>query len=156
MKEWIPPTNPPEVEWIRLASFIDGEGSIGIRSRGNFVITVVLTNSDPRLIAWAKNTFKVGTVSVQDPNSRSKDSYNRKPTYVWEVQARAAQWLLEGCLPFFIIKMEQAQLCLEVRSTIRKSSYRLTTEILNYRADLKTRLSAEKKRTVTMEEINNG
>jgi hypothetical protein len=157
-QRWVePPANPPEMEWVRLAAFIDGEGSIQIRARGNNVISVVLCNTDPRLLVWAKDTFKVGTISTRTfKNWGEKTKFKHKPGYAWEVQARAAQWLLEGCFPFFILKKEQAQICLEVRSTVKSFRGRapLTLDILSLRAGLKEKLSSEKKRIIPMEEIS--
>jgi hypothetical protein len=143
---WTPPTKPSDLEWAKLSSFIDGEGSIGIRCRKNcatpnYIISVVVTNCDPRLIIWIKHTFKVGSVSAQDPNSRSKDSYNRQTSYVWETYSRCAEWILENCLPHFVLKSEQAEICLELGKTMLRTRWRgLDQQILVKRENLKQRL----------------
>ena len=169
-REWLPPANPPELEWIRLAAFIDGEGSIGIRKRTwqppkrksscspHYVTTVVLCNTDPRLIVWAKNTFQVGTTSIRDfKNPGERTHSHHRPCYIWEVSARAAQWILEGCFPFFVMKKDQAQICLDIRSTMHqvgRPRQGLPIDVLNLRAELKDKLHAEKKRIITLEEVN--
>lgn len=158
-KNWVPPANPPELEWARLAAFIDGEGSIGIRtSRRNHCISVVVSNTDARLLVWAKNTFHVGTISIRNFRNPGEDQKYRhnKIGYAWEVQARAAQWLLEGCFPFFIIKQDQAQICLEVRATVNSHPGRkpVSLDVLKMRTDLKQKLSQVKQGCVTMEDIN--
>ena len=173
-REWMPPATPSEIDWARLAAFIDGEGCIGIRKRTwqkpdrvgksspAYVVTVVICNTDPRLITWLKDTFQIGTVFCRDfKNPGESSKYNHpRPCYVWESQARAGQWLLEGCLPFFVMKKDQAQICLEMRATYSDhrggSKHHLSLAVLSSREELKQKLHNEKQRTITMEEINHG
>ncbi len=158
--KWTPPATPTELEWAKLAAFIDGEGSIGIRCRRNgptpnYLASVVVTNCDSRLIVWIKSTFKIGTVSVQDPNSRSKDSYNRQRSYVWEAYSRCAEWILENCFPHFILKAAQAEICLELGATIGHPGYktRVENDTWKKREELKQKLHALKATPFPLKEI---
>jgi hypothetical protein len=58
-----------DVDWARLAAYIDGEGK------------------------------------------------KHRQVHIWQVEARLASQILEGCLPFFIIKREQAEVCIAFQKT---------------------------------------
>ena len=159
-KEWVAPANPTEIDWAKFAAYIDGEGSIGIRLRKRangrkacHVVTIVMSNTDPRLIRWCKETFKCGSISARKV-WRMNSLYgikSHKVSWIWEIQAKCAEWALFRCLPYFTIKREQAELCLELRRTMGTGFGRSTenkpvsSEKLAYRQDLKERLTLLKK-----------
>src|SRR5215831_11831464 len=61
-------TGIPDVDWARLAAFIDGEGCIyivsfsekGKHKSKRHQISISITNTDGVLPLWLKNTFKCG------------------------------------------------------------------------------------------------
>lgn len=118
-----------DVDWARLAAYIDGEGCINIHTnRGQVALgksvmhslVVGLTNTDPRLPAWIRDTFNVGKCyRIQNsPSIAKKIAEGRwQPRFHWTVTARLAAQILEGCLPFFVIKREQAEIAITFQKT---------------------------------------
>jgi LAGLIDADG endonuclease len=112
--------NVSPIDWARLAAYIDGEGCISIASvRGNslksrrvYYANVAITNTDPRLIEWLKNTFG-GTVYMQ---KRQTERHSDK--FTWNAASRHAAVIVGYCLQYFIIKREQAETLLSFQRTI--------------------------------------
>lgn len=104
--------NPSQVDWARLAAYIDGEGCITIARkvlRSGLVRTylmVYVTNTNPRLPEWIRDTFGGSVQSSGFPHGNSKWS----PMFNWVTGNAQAVWILNGCLPFFVIKREQAEI----------------------------------------------
>jgi hypothetical protein len=99
---------PTEIDYARLAAFIDGEGSMFLLhsktvSRKAITINLHVTNTDIRLMEWLKSTFGVGSIHVSRHGSG-----NRQTAYRWKCQARMAVDLIEAAYPYFVIKREQA------------------------------------------------
>lgn len=111
-----------QVNWARLAAYIDGEGCIRIAgvkgatpySRRVLYVEVTITNTDVRLGAWLQATFG-GSVYVSKANAKNP---KWSPAVAWVVGSRHAATLLEYCLPYFLIKREQANVALSFQSTI--------------------------------------
>ena len=111
---------PQTTDWARLAAFIDGEGSILISrrkpSRGyknpiyNLVVSVSGTNH--RLADWLESIFE-GRAYWYPPYA-----HQTKPAFRWEVNSNRALPILEGAMPFLIIKEAQAKLALEYKQTV--------------------------------------
>lgn len=116
-------SNVSELDWARLAAYIDGEGCISIKSvhgyhaaksRRVFYLDVTVANTDPRLGQWLKTIFG-GSVSV---SKRGHLSPNWAPLITWTVASAHAAAIVLRCLPFFVIKREQADVALSFQSTI--------------------------------------
>jgi hypothetical protein len=147
------PTEPTEIDWARLAAFLDGEGHLRIHEHytkharkhnwgPTLYVYVTIDNTDARLVNWLKSTFGgcvniVRTGKISDP---------WKTCFKWTVASRYAAMLLERCLPYFIIKREQAEIALAFQRTIGKQGKRVSAEIKAGRYALKTQLSALTKR----------
>lgn len=114
-----------QIDWARLAAYIDGEGGVHIlttshtspthqgRPKNEFV-RVAITNSDMRLALWLQDTFG-GAVQV-----RTLQNPAHKPIYVWTVSCAYAVAVLQRCLPYFITKREQAELCIALQATMKR------------------------------------
>ena len=108
-----------DIDWARLAAFIDGEGTIYInRYRAGSIhktqlhrLSVSIKNSSVLLMAWLTGTFG-GSVS-QD---KGKNVLARLPIYQWRLNELQAEVVLAKCLPFFVIKREQAEIGIAFRS----------------------------------------
>lgn len=105
-----------------LAGIIDGEGHISIRAmklgrnRGHyFAVLVVVTNTDPRLLAWLKERF--GGTIYRHAEARAL----RRPSWRWRVTRQRAEEVIRLAYPFFVVKREQADLALAFRA-LRKTS----------------------------------
>jgi hypothetical protein len=118
-----------DVDWARLAAYIDGEGCINIHTnRGQVALgksqmhslVLGITNTDPRLPAWIFETFGVGNCyRIPDsPSIAAKIALGKwQPRFHWNVTSISAAQLLEGCLPFFVIKREQAEIAIAFQKT---------------------------------------
>lgn len=111
-----------QIDWARLAAYIDGEGCIRIAGvkgstpyrRRVLYVEVTITNTDLRLSAWLKSTFG-GSVYI---NKQNRGNVRWASTTAWVVGSRHAARILEFCLPYFIIKREQADVALAFQRTI--------------------------------------
>jgi len=141
---------PTEFDWARLAAFIDGEGMIDIHTRRQFskkqnkiyecrYVRVEVVNTDPRLPLWCKNTFGG---SIQ-PHKRYSSKW--RMAYSWEIASKKAITIIRGCLPYFLLKREQAEIALAFQETVlRIGRGGHTQETLTLRANLQNKMKALK------------
>lgn len=134
-------TKIPESNLAYLAGIIDGEGCIRIAKRvkrseekwGYYELSLVVTNTDARLIKWIESTFG-GSVT---PLARRKSHH--KDLYEWVVSSRAAGSILSAVEKFMIVKKEQAQLALRFRENINNTrthpGQSLSPNVLEFRAN---------------------
>lgn len=141
---------PSELNWAQLASFIDGEGSIlintqkrgGTEAKG-FYLRIMVANTDVRLMVWLKERF--GGTFVNANTEKYYEGKNWKRAYHWGTSSRRAAWILTNCLPFFVMKTEQAELGIQLQESLelysrvgRQSS--LPANIHESRKEIKRRL----------------
>ncbi len=111
-----------QIDWARLAAYIDGEGCITIKSvhgareasRRVMYVDINVTNTDVRLTAWLQQTFG-GSVYL---NHGNRGNVKWAPAAAWNVASKYAAEILANCLPYFIIKRDQADVALAFQSTI--------------------------------------
>lgn len=146
MPENVVRTKPTEVDWARLAAFIDGEGCISIVKQNRpmrpdrphvYMLELHIGNNDPRLAYWCKSTFGVGFTFTRKAPKNSP-----RPFYCWLVHGVKAAKLLEGCYSYFTLKREQAEVAFAFAALACKSG-RGTVSDSNYqqRGELKRKLS---------------
>lgn len=105
--------NISEIDWARAAAFLDGEGSIYIAkgyvkgSLSGHQLCLDVTNTDPRLPIWFQERFG-GTVSIHSKKSKT----NRRQAFRWRSRCNVASDVLRGCLPYFLLKRDQAEMAL--------------------------------------------
>lgn len=112
-----------QIDWARLAAFIDGEGTISIKASNrhravpsvNHFLEVSVANTSVKLMNWLKATFG-GNIRFYQ-----KQQLNRRPCMRWAWTEGCAEKLLLGCLPYFIIKREQAEVGLTFRELKRSN-----------------------------------
>ena len=140
-----------QIDWARLAAFIDGEGCIRIDlqqpSAGNnftarHLLEVRVYSTDPRLILWCRNTFGGGNYK---PVGRPHKEHH-KQEHVWYVGAVNAETVLNNCLPYFIIKREQAEVDLAFRSLGGKHGQKVTPELFEARESCREEMGRLNKR----------
>ncbi|MHB1952114.1 MAG: hypothetical protein ACYCOU_00075 [Sulfobacillus sp.] len=114
-----PGAKPTPIDWARLAAYIDGEGCIAckIRAGGHrcSAMLVCVSNTDLRLLNWLQDTFG-GKVRYAVGNKET----GRRKIWRWEVFNDQAESILEGCMEFFIMKKEQAEIAIGYRQLIRR------------------------------------
>lgn len=137
--------DPTNLDWARLAAYIDGEGCISIveirpttkRPNTSFRLTVDISNTDPRLMQYLTLNFG-GTTIADTRNPKAK-----KTCFRWAVVEQKAEKILIGALPYFVIKREQAEIALAYRRAIRNgrgSGFKLETSEIEARRSLSNRL----------------
>lgn len=148
-------TKPTREDWIRLAAFIDGEGSILINERRSAKRTnwgswlrVVIANTDPRLPRWLLLTFG-GTIVV----ARRRAKENHRYAIKWHVSCRQAEELLRECLPFLLIKKEQAEIALAFQETLGGPGKRVTLATMLKRKGCRDALTKLRKQIFPIDDI---
>lgn len=134
-----------QMDWIRLAAFIDGEGSIFIgRStrKGGCVqhaLEVVVSGTSPLLINWLLNTFG-GNAYLSYPNGTS--DLGSKICTSWKLFEIRAEMVIRACLPYFIIKRSQADIALAYRDLKRRGVkwQKVTPAVIEQRDALRNQL----------------
>jgi hypothetical protein len=115
---------PTETDWARLAAYIDGEGCIDLHLHRQFrehlnrvyerrYLRITMVNTDPRLSAWLKATF--GGCDYKEVERKNK---NWSRQWAWYVQAAKAADCLRNCLPYFVMKRDQAEVALAFQETV--------------------------------------
>lgn len=138
---------PTELDYARLAAYIDGEGCLILctkREKNNrhfrAEARMDVYNCDLRLLLWCRATFGVGSITEKKIGKLS-----RRPQFTWRVSGkRSVQQLLVACLPYFITKKEQAEILLAFFATVGSRGFDISDETRLLRESLKIKLHAEK------------
>lgn len=103
------------------AGLLDGEGTIawsetpqkGTRGAGGrFVVNITqgVANDGDNLTRWLRDTWQLGTTSVQEPEGFSGRRHHQ---YYWHVGARREVYhLLTTCMPYLRVKRQRAEDCI--------------------------------------------
>ena len=147
---------PDSHDWARLAAYIDGEGSILINTQKSrygtgFYLRVTVANTDIRLMVWLKENF--GGSYCGANTDKYYEGKNWKRSYHWGTSSHRAAWILFNCLPYFVIKGEQAEIGIQLQESMRLfvrggRSKILPEGIRKQRSELKSRLLVLKSRGV--------
>jgi hypothetical protein len=115
---------PNVYDWVRMAAFLDGEGNMNINpitdKRRSFngglryQVRILIGNTNPALPVWLRETFGGNIVlrNSQLHNPRAKQSY------IWSCTSARAAWILQNCLPWFLLKLAQAKLLITLQEEI--------------------------------------
>lgn len=111
---------PTTYDWCRMAAFIDGEGHLSIsgtytaKGRPRYQVRILIGNTNAELPLWLRETFGGHTVvrDAQRYNPRSKQSY------IWSANAARACWIMKNCEPWFLMKLAQAKLLMQLQERI--------------------------------------
>jgi hypothetical protein len=111
-----------DIDIARLAAFIDGEGSIHINQRNKsgmmqtpqLSLNLIITNTHIGFINWLKATFDGSIYFVKYEKCKH---LGKKQVMRWQVNERMAGIILTRCLPYMLIKKEQAELALAFMET---------------------------------------
>lgn len=123
---------PSEIDYARLAAFIDGEGTIAIARRNredrpshSYYLRIDIGNTERILTDWLKSVFG-GNVY------QCKRKKARKLFYTWAIHSYKVVDILNHTLPYLIIKIEQAELGLEFQEyCVRKPPWTIVPHWLN-------------------------
>lgn len=119
-----------------LAGIIDGEGSICVdlqrangkaRKHDYYCLRLSIVNTNKELMDWLKQTFE-GNYYAQ------KKHAGKKQCYTYRLFGDKLLNVIIACLPYFIIKRQQAELVQEFRKTVMgKTNWNIPKEVLNLR-----------------------
>lgn len=151
---------PTAIEWAQMASFLDGEGSILINTQkrrglttAGWYLRITVANTDIRLMAWLKERF--GGVYRDANTEKYYEGKNWKRAYHWSLGGYPAAWVLRNCLPYFVMKGEQAEIGISLQESIGPYSQgrarKLSEETMTHRRELKRRLLVLKAKGRVME-----
>lgn len=135
---------PDSHDWARLAAYIDGEGSINFSPKngpGGVLLSgrVQVTNTDVRLMAWVGNVFgmKIHFRQTGQPE-------RWKPCYWATAENYRGAWIAKNCMPWFVMKADQAQLLLDHQQTMgswqRGSGIKTPGNVVEFRNSLRTKM----------------
>lgn len=139
---------PTDVDWARLAAYIDGEGCIYINLHRQFYphlnksyercyAKVVVSNTDFRIVHWLRDTFG----GIAHLERRGKNHPNWAPVMRWEVCSKLTSDLLRGCYPYLIAKREQADIVFEFQATVGwPGQHGHSKEVWKHRMELRDKL----------------
>lgn len=103
-----------ESKWPYLAGILDGEGTICMWNMNNakgyqhITYSVVVYGTSLNLMKWLVLNFG-GKYYL-----RTKTNLSKKPQYAWHPSGKKnKERILLGCLPYMVIKKEQAKVVLE-------------------------------------------
>lgn len=104
-------------------------------------LRVILVNTDPRMPVWCRDTFGGTLVFEPRKNPKHRDAVR------WHVSCKQAEWVLKGCLEFFLIKGEEAAIGLAFRETFQVNPQRagLPLHVHDLRKKLREDLHARKR-----------
>jgi len=128
----------PEVDYARLAAYIDGEGCIRFQPSGRvrrnrfYTVCVIVGQAEKPLIDWLLDKF--GGSYALGVNK----GYRRM--HYWKLGSQALDYVLVRCMPYFIVKGEQAKIALEYRATVTDRTITLPQELIDRREELRARL----------------
>jgi hypothetical protein len=116
---------PNEIDWARLAAYIDGEGMIDIhthrqwrehlgRTHETMYVRIAIGNTDPRLAQWCQRLFG-GNISF---NRKDHQHPKWRNILTWYVTSKTAVEIISNCLPYFLLKREQAEIALVFQETV--------------------------------------
>jgi len=74
-------------------------------------VEVSVANADPRLMQWLKIRFG-GNINRSDPPTANKKKH---AIYKWYTACSVSHEILKGCLPYFVIKRNQAEIAISFR-----------------------------------------
>lgn len=135
----------PELDCARFAAFVDAEGSILIgRSKPSkrcvspvYSLIVSLGNSSPVLMVWLRDTIGGYVYPI-----KKLSKWSKRPMWSWHLRGTQAEIVLRRCLPYFLIKREQAEIAVAF-SELKRSHSRGTqvpVEHLAQREVLRTKI----------------
>jgi hypothetical protein len=137
-----------------IGGFFDGEGSVCIGRRGKkdhkfLQLTISITQTNREILEWVNEVLGgTGRVKVKNPGHKTKAlvlnlGYNLKICYELVWTSKKAEVVLKTLLPYLKVKLGQAKIALEYRTTYVETDGqypRISTEVQQAREEHRARL----------------
>ena len=133
--------NLNNTEWAYMAGMIDGDGCIQAASRKDgdcqYRVEIHVIQKDLRIIDFLYGHFE-GSVGVVS----RKHTSGIKHYFRWMISGPRVIEILKGCLPYLVLKKEQAELGIKLQSIIlpRGKRIKLSQEIIEQRNEYGKRI----------------
>lgn len=122
-----------------FAGIIDGEGSICVdlqrasekfgRKHDYYTLRLSIVNTNKELMEWLVKNF-----SGSYYQRRPKAGY--KICYTYRIYGHKLADLIVACIPYLIVKRPHAEIVNKFRTTVGKTGWNVSQEIVNYREQL--------------------
>lgn len=131
----------PDIMWARLAAYIDGEGCIRIHSTGPnrktgyryHGVLLIIGQKEPDLSSWLFENFGGFT--------HGGKAYGSRPVmHYWRASTQQAIEILKRCMPYFLVKGKQAEIALEYRLLVTRSTRRVPDDVRKKQEELRWKL----------------
>jgi len=99
--------------YIWAAGIFDGEGTVGVYDcgHGQLRTSLAVSNTDPRMVLELQALFEVGSIR------RNAATARKSALFIWSIfDLNAIQYVLTKLRPFLIVKGEEADIVLSLRS----------------------------------------
>ena len=144
---------PTEIDYARLAAYIDGEGSLGIqRNKKSWFAQVTIVNTDPRIIVWMYQTFG-GFIGKRHWNNSRNPKW--RSTLTWYLTCEKLHNVLLRCRPYLLSKGEQADIVFAFRATVKRVGVKgHSREVVDSRNEMMGKLKLLRHREYPKEELD--
>jgi len=136
------PTEPAtEIDFARLAAYVDGEGHIAIscdKRHRYYVVQITIGNSNLALLEWCRDHFGGFICRLR----YHPDPKHYAPVKRWMLTSWPAANALKRCLPYLICKREQAEVAIEFKETFGLRGTRISEADRKRREELMVKLRA--------------
>lgn len=131
-----------EIDYARLAAYIDGGGCIrfqpsGYQRRNKFyTVVAIIGQAEKPLIDWLLKVF--GGSYALGAKHGIEHGYRRQ--HYWKLGSQAFDIVMVRCLPYFLVKGEQVKVALEYRATVTDRTITLPQQLIDRREELRAKL----------------
>ena len=127
-------------KYAQLAAFVDGEGTIGVYKHKqywgySYIQTLIVTNSDIRLITWLIDNF-----GGKYPKPKKYENKNWKDGYQWQLTGKNSYKLLKDIREHLLLKREQADCAIDLYEKISRWRYSGSSPMPKHKKELSEEL----------------
>ena len=123
-------------KYVQLASFVDGEGTIGIERRENYHRNsyhqrLSVMNTNIVLISWLVDNF-----GGNFPNPQKHENGNHKDAYQWRLSGKNSYKMIKKIREHLLLKRDQADCAIDLYEQVTKWHYGNGKPIPKYKQEL--------------------
>lgn len=107
-----------------IASFVDGDGCIGLSQRQNknrYYPYLRIANTNIKILKYIQKFYGFG--SIQTANTTYRTTPNCKQCYYYQTVNQKATKIISSILPYLVLKQNQAKLIVKFQSKVKNYGY---------------------------------